>query len=421
MLLPDRAKSHRPRPAAQIAPDRHAVPPMTGRFRVAMVAACPFPAPRGTPIRIHRMADELTRRGHDVDVFTYHLGARDLDTAFDIYRIPNIRTYRKQSAGPTYQKLLLLDPLLAIKLLRALRRRRYDVLHAHHAEGLLAALPARLLRRVPLVFDAHTLLETELPYYRLGMTRGLLGRLGRTLDARLPRFADHVIAVSEDIRAALVGRLGYPPQAVSVIPNGVEASFHEAVAPLVPENADSAPTVVYAGNLAPFQGVDLLLRAFAIARARRPDLRLQIYTDESFRDFEPLARELGISEWIGIASVALAELPGRLAAASVAVSPRTEPAGAPQKLCNYMAAGCPIVSFAGSAKHIVHGRTGLVVPDYDLEALADGMLCLIADRHLARRLGAEARVSARTELNWSRAAARVETVYRQVVRPQAQP
>jgi glycosyltransferase involved in cell wall biosynthesis len=394
---------------------------MTGRFRVAMVAACPFPAPRGTPIRIHRIADELTRRGHDVDVFTYHLGARDPETAFGVYRIPNIRTYRKQSPGPSYQKLLLVDPLLAVKLLRALRHRRYDVVHAHHAEGLLAALPARLLLRVPLVFDAHTLLETELPYYRLGVTRGLLRRLGRTLDARLPRFADHVIAVSEDIRTALVDRLGYSPQAVSVIPNGVEASFHEAVAPPLAETAGSAPTVVYAGNLAPFQGVDLLLRAFALARAKRPDLRLQIYTNDSFRKFEPLARDLGVSERIGIASVSLAELPARLAAADVAVSPRTERAGAPQKLCNYMAAGCPIVSFAGSAKHIAHGRTGLVVPNHDLEALADGMLRLITDKHLARKLGAEARLFARTELDWSRAAERVEAVYGQVVRPQARP
>ena len=45
------------------------------RYRVAMLAACPFPAARGTPIRILRIAEELARRGHDVDVVTYHLGS----------------------------------------------------------------------------------------------------------------------------------------------------------------------------------------------------------------------------------------------------------------------------------------------------------------------------------------------------------
>jgi glycosyltransferase involved in cell wall biosynthesis len=389
---------------------------MNGRFRIAMVAACPFPSPRGTPIRIYRIADELARRGHEVDVFTYHLGASSEDAAFGIHRIPNIRTYRKQSPGPSYQKLMLLDPLLAVKLVRALRRRRYDVLHAHHAEGLLAALPAHLLFRVPLVFDVHTLLETELPYYQLGLSRTVLRRFGRALDARLPRLANHVIAVSEEIRAALVNKFGYSPHELSVIPNGVEARFCHALAPVNSHSLHPGPTVVYAGNLATFQRIDLLLRGFAAAHAKRSDLWLQIYTDSSFLEFESLARELGIRERVRIDSVGLDQLPAHLAAADVAVNPRTECAGMPLKLGNYMAAGCPIVSFAGSAKHIAHERTGLVVPDDDIDALAAGILRLIADKDLARQLGAQARSFARNELDWAGVAERIEAVYDQVAR-----
>src|SRR5678816_2423168 len=86
---------------------------MSRRYRIAMVAACPFPATRGTPIRIFRIAEQLGRRGHDVDVFTYHLGLSVDGVPFSTHRIANIPSYRKQSPGPTYQKLLVLDPLLA--------------------------------------------------------------------------------------------------------------------------------------------------------------------------------------------------------------------------------------------------------------------------------------------------------------------
>ncbi|MGA2842313.1 MAG: glycosyltransferase family 4 protein [Steroidobacteraceae bacterium] len=391
---------------------------MSGRFRIAVVAACPFPAARGTPIRIHRIADELARRGHEVDVFTYHLGAGHADAAFGIHRIPNIRTYRKHSPGPSYQKLILLDPLLAGKLVSALRRRRYDVLHAHHAEGLLAALPAHLLFRIPLIFDVHTLLETELPYYRMGLSRALLRRLGRALDARLPRLADHVIAVSDEIRVALVEKFGYPPHALSVIPNGVEASFCDTPAPLNSRSLHPGPTVVYAGNLAPYQRIDLLLRGFAAALTRRSDLWLQIYTDSSFLEFESLAKEIGIRERVCVDSVTLDQLPAHLAAADVAVNPRTECGGLPQKLLNYMAAGCPIVSFAGSAKHLTHGCTGLMVPDNDIDALAEEILRLIADKDLARRLGTAARTFARNELGWASVAERIEAVCTQVTASQ---
>jgi glycosyltransferase involved in cell wall biosynthesis len=171
-------------------------------FRVAMLAACPFPAGRGTPIRIQRIAEALARRGHDVDVITYHLGSRSEPHAYGIHRIANVKTYRKESPGPSLQKLLLLDPLLALKLLRMARDRRYDVIHAHHVEGLLAALPTRCLMRVPVIFDVHTLLESELPHYGLGLPRAVVVTIGRMIDSWLPARADYVIAVSEQIPTA---------------------------------------------------------------------------------------------------------------------------------------------------------------------------------------------------------------------------
>ena len=59
----------------------------------------------------------------------------------------------------------MLDPLLTYKLRQLLKAHSFDVIHAHHYEGLLAALCARGRRNPPVVFDSHTLLETELPHY----------------------------------------------------------------------------------------------------------------------------------------------------------------------------------------------------------------------------------------------------------------
>lgn len=40
------------------------------RLRVAVVAACPLPAARGTPIRIFRLSEALHELGHDIHVVT---------------------------------------------------------------------------------------------------------------------------------------------------------------------------------------------------------------------------------------------------------------------------------------------------------------------------------------------------------------
>ncbi|HET8622523.1 MAG TPA: glycosyltransferase family 4 protein [Gemmatimonadales bacterium] len=126
----------------------------------------PLPLPPRHADPVYRMAQSLADRGHDVHVVTYHLGQDAPDAPFTIHRLPPIPTYRKTSPGPAYQKLLVLDPLLVVKLRALLARRRFDVIHAHHFEGLLVADAARRRRRAPpVVFDVHTLLESELPHY----------------------------------------------------------------------------------------------------------------------------------------------------------------------------------------------------------------------------------------------------------------
>ena len=140
---------------------------MTERLRIAMVAACPFPWPRGTPIRIHRMAEALALRGHDIHVVTYHLGEELTQAPFTIHRIGNVLGYRHTAPGPTLRKLAQLNPML-VRLLRRLNgENRFDVVHAHHYEGLLCASFAP--SDAPVIYDAHTMLVGELPHYRLGL------------------------------------------------------------------------------------------------------------------------------------------------------------------------------------------------------------------------------------------------------------
>ena len=56
-------------------------------LRVAMVAACPFPARRGTPLRIERLTDALIARGHEVEVITYHICDEPSTGSYPVHRI----------------------------------------------------------------------------------------------------------------------------------------------------------------------------------------------------------------------------------------------------------------------------------------------------------------------------------------------
>jgi len=384
-------------------------------LRILVIAACPFPLARGTPVRILRMAEALAVRGHDVHVATYHLGEGPVGPGVTVHRIRDVPSYRKLNPGPTYGKLIRVDPLLAGLTRRLLAERRFDVIHAHHFEGLLVARAARFGRAVPTVYDAHTMLMSELPYYRMGLPAGALRRIGAVLDGLIPRLADHTVCVTDVIRDRLVGDIGMDRQRVSVISNGVEVD-HFDPARAGRQARRAGRTVIFTGNLASYQGIDLMLEAFAPVAAERADVRLVIATDSAFGPYEALARELAIRDRIDIvSSPTFDDLPVLLAGADVAVNPRVECDGIPVKLLNYMAAGRAVVSFDSSAPGVVHGKTGWLAPAGNVTAFADGLRRVLDDPELAGRLGQAARTYVVNNVSWAIVAERCESLYRTMI------
>jgi glycosyltransferase involved in cell wall biosynthesis len=382
-----------------------------------MVAACPFPLGRGTPIRIQRQAEALAARGHEVHVATYFLGTAEPVAGVTVHRTPRLPLYRTTAPGPTWQKLLALDPMLVATLARLLRARAIDVIHAHHYEGLLIARAAGAFRRIPLVYDAHTMLGSELGFFRLGLPRRLNVALGARLDRRLPKLADHIISVTGTIRDQLVAGGIVPEARISVIGNGVELEqFRPDVQPLW--TPDAPKRVVFTGNLAPYQGIDVLLRAFAVAVAQRRDARLLIVTDSDFSPYEPTARDLGIQDLIElIPAPPFSDLPALLETAHIAVNPRVKADGAPLKLLNYMAAGKPIVSFEGSAPGLTHGHTAWLVPGDDPADFGRAILALLEDPARARALGHDARSFVERHYRWTVVAEQIEDAYGAALQP----
>jgi glycosyltransferase involved in cell wall biosynthesis len=376
-----------------------------------MVAACPMPARRGTPLRVERLAEALSARGHHVEIITYHVADGPQPLSIPVHRIFRHPVYWRMPVGPSLRKIALYDPALAWKLGRVLTARRFDVIHAHHVEGLLVALPVRLRHPMPLVYDAHTMLSAELPSYASGFMRSAFGALGGWLDGVLPRRADHVVAVTSDIRDRLVGAHGLEAERISVVTNGVETDCFRVE---TPPQRDGLVRLIYTGTLARYQNIELLLEAFARARQVRRDLRLCFSVSSSFEPYEVAARRLGVREAIEVLADGFGELPLRLAAAAIAVLPRVSCPGIPQKLLNYMAAGKAIVASAGSAKVLEHQRTGLVVADGDVSGFADAMLRLAGNPQLAAELGKNARQTVESEFSWERAAERLEPVYAQL-------
>jgi glycosyltransferase involved in cell wall biosynthesis len=387
---------------------------MNKKYKIAVVAACPFPYPRGTPIRIMRMAEGLVARGHEVHVITYHLGTEIEELPFKIHRIPFVSTYRKLSPGPTYQKIAILDSLLAIKLFQILRSAEFDIIHAHHYEGLLASIPAARFYKIPLVFDIHTLLKSELPHYPLGLPLTVLQKIGTFFDTILPKQADHIVSVTNLIRDRLINEIRIDSQKVTTIYGGIEANHFASHNLTLPDSA--SPALIYTGNLAPYQGIDLMLHAFRKIVDRYPNIILKLITNSSISSYLDLIQTLRLKNNLVIEDANYFQIPTHLHLSTVALHPRVHSDGLPLKLLNYMATGRPIVSFAGSAEVLKHEQTGLVIENDNVDAFANAVLRLLENPAFAEDLGKNAQAYVQEFFVWENSIQMLETIYDSLVK-----
>jgi len=235
-------------------------------------------------------------------------------------------------------------------------------------------------------------LNTELYHYDLLVGKSLKRKIGDILDRFLPKFADYVICVSDQIRTTMIEKVKIPPEKTSVIFNGLEIDRFTNRGKSS-ENQFREQTILgYAGNLAEYQGIKTLFMAFNILQKYHPEIALHIYTDDSIEPYQNFIDELGVGSQIQTISTTFQELPDYLSQTDILLNPRSDGAGVPIKLFNYMASGRPLVTFSGSSHVVQHGKTGWVVPGDSPQSFADGVNHLLKNKELADELGLNAQL-----------------------------
>jgi glycosyltransferase involved in cell wall biosynthesis len=150
------------------------------------------------------------------------------------------------------------------------------------------------------------------------------------------------------------------------------------------------PRILFAGNLVPGKGVDVLIAAYAMVRRRGVSCQLKILGEGSA---EPALRadaarhRLDDIAWSGF--VSQDRMPAEYGASTVTVLPsRGNAEGLGLALVEALAAGSAVVgTAAGGIPEVVrHEETGLIVPDGDVGALATALERLLTVGSLRQRL-----------------------------------
>jgi glycosyltransferase involved in cell wall biosynthesis len=361
----------------------------------------------GTERLVLSLTDGLGRAGASVvlgcrgDSPLYHAAIErglDVEPLFDRGLLPT---------GPSLEPRL---PQLR-SVLKTVRQRSIDIVHAHNGRTTLVAAVAARVTGVTAVASQHFVHPASAGYR--GPKRLLAGAAHRWVNRQL----GSVVAVSSAARSEMIRRVGFPANRIVHIPNGIEPPLmpgRDKVAAIRDELnvPPGAPLIVTVARLADEKGLDVWVDAVARIHDVRPDARFVIVGHGPQKQ-AILARmaERRVTQILTLAGFRT-DATDWIAAGDLFVLPSpAEPFGL--VLLEAMALGKPVVACgaAGPLDIVTNDVDGMLVAPGSATALSDAVLRLLADTRYAGRIAAAGRATFSERFTADRMALEVLDVY----------
>lgn len=227
---------------------------------------------------------------------------------------------------------------------------------------------------------------------------------------KLVNRVEHMIAVSQFTKDRVVERFGVRPEKISVVWNGVDATFYPRSTAEIAAMRQSAGLpegryVLSLGSLEPRKNLARLLVAWRkLAEEIDPDIQLvvagakgasQVFAQA---DLGPIPARVHFAGYIP-----QEQLPMLYSGAMALVYPSLyEGFGLPP--LEAMACGCPVVTSSTTSLPEVAGTASILVDPRDTDAIANGMWKLLSSKTLRHDLSRRGQHHARS-LTWDRSAA----------------
>ncbi len=306
----------------------------------------------------------------------------------------------------------LTDLLGLLRLVQAIRRHRYAIVHSHSAKAGVLGRVAAWLTRTPVSLYAPRA-------FSYLSQRGLARRFFLFIERLLRPFTTTVVAASESERRRAIEEVGFEPGRVVAIPNAVDLNDAGAGPGGTPRTSS---VVLTAGRLTYQKNPAMFVRVAALLVRRFPAAQFAIvgagFNSPQEPDVRDLIRQLGLEQRIAILPwSSRSELLERIRNCTVFVlTSRFE--GMPNVGLEAMMLGKPLVvtDVDGSRDLVENGVSGYVVPLDEDEEMARAVEAVLCDDALAARMGSAGRRRIQEFHDIRRTSAALASLYESLLR-----
>ena len=348
---------------------------MPNKPKILMIISLFSPVRGGAEQQALQLAAGLQKHALSVAILTRKLSG--LPVYEEINGVPVYRNITTVNIG----KLFGLVYAVSVFWFLLRHRHSYDIIHCHLAQGLhtpVALVIKFLLKKSVIIKIGATGALSDFSVLRTSL-------MGHSM-VRLLRHADRLVVVCKQAFTEALQN-GIPKERIVLIPNSVDCTMFR---PLSEQRQQGC--ITFTGRLDRMKGVDVLIHAFALLKARGAAARLRIIGEGPEQEnLKALASSLCLADEVFFYGVRH-DIPHLLNEAALFVLPSLSE-GLSNAVLEAMACGLPVVAtrVGGIPDIITDGVNGLLVPPGQPEQLAEALWHVLNDRALAEKLGANAR------------------------------
>lgn len=299
--------------------------------------------------RVMRYAEALAENGAEVDVIALNRGFLPDDEIINGVRVLRIQKREKNERGK-YSYFARITKFFFRSMLAVARRntaKPYDLIHVHSVPDfeVFATIVAKF-QGAKIILDIHDIVpEFYAAKFKIS-DKSLTVRALKMIEKLSASFADHVIIANDLWRDTLTKRSTTRDKCSAFI-NYPDLSMFKPQ--LRNRQEDGRFIVIYPGTLNWHQGVDIAIRAVALAGADAPDIEFHIYGEGSAKpQLQSLIEELELTDKVFLRDpLPIRQIAAIMANADLGVVPkRNDSFGGDAfstKILEFMALGVPVV------------------------------------------------------------------------------
>jgi glycosyltransferase involved in cell wall biosynthesis len=302
----------------------------------------------------------------------------------------------------------------------------YDVIYVRDYHAAVIALFQRVFYKKRIVFEVNGLASEEQRLSANSFLRVVLAKTIKKIEYLASRFSDKMIAVTPQIASYLIHDFQCPSNKIVVVGNGVNMKrFYPITDETLLSNwkekwgiSQEETTITFVGNLAPWQGVDILVKSGFLLLKTNKKVKFLIVGEGLLRNsLVKKAINTGYEkQFIFTGMVPHDDIPLLINISDICVAPfisrRNRTTGvSPLKVFEYMACAKPVVcSKIDGLEFIELEGVGRLVEPEDKVGLQEGLFHLIHHPEKRMAMGEKGLQLARKRFDWKFKIEKIEEV-----------